>query len=108
MKNITIYIDVDLTLIDHNGEIIDGAVNMVRKLSEEDTRLYLWSTAGKEYCENVAKRLDIYNLFEGFGAKPDIIIDDMPATCLEPFVFNPNDSDSLAELTDDLIKKHID
>lgn len=108
MKNAVIYIDVDLTLIDHNGNILEDAVEMVCKLSKEDTRLYLWSTAGKEYCEKVARRYSIYDLFEGFGAKPDIIIDDMPETCTEPFVFNPYDFESLAKLTEQLTEKHID
>ena len=33
-------------------------------------------------------------MFEGFAAKPDIIIDDMPGTALNPFVFDVNSETS--------------
>ena len=108
MKNVVIYIDVDLTLIDVNGQEIEGAVEMVKQLSKEDTRLYLWSTAGQEYCIKVSKRLGIYELFEGFGAKPDIVIDDMPKTCTEPFIFNPYDYEKLSDVAKNIINRHID
>lgn len=108
MRNAVIFIDVDLTLIDYNGDIIDGAIEMVKALGEKNTQLYLWSTAGKEYCINVAKNYGIDHLFEGFCSKPDIIVDDMPQTCTDPFVFNPNSFESLTELTKSLINNHID
>ncbi len=108
MRNAIIYIDVDLTLVDHNGREIEGAAEMVRELGRQDSRLYLWSTAGKKYCEQVATQLGIYELFEGFAAKPDIVIDDMPGTCTNPFVYNPNDYENLTDLTRNLIDKYID
>jgi len=40
MRNAVIYIDVDLTLIDHNGKIIEGAIEMIQTLSEKDVQLY--------------------------------------------------------------------
>jgi hypothetical protein len=48
------------------------------------------------------------DLFEGFAAKPDIIIDDMPGTALNPFVFDVNAESSWPSLVDKIIRKHID
>jgi len=36
----------------------------------------------------VADLHHLTELFEGFTAKPDIVVDDMPSTCLTPFVYN--------------------
>ena len=47
-------------------------------------------------------------MFEGFSAKPDIIIDDMPGTVLNPFVFDVNAEKSWPTLADRIIQKHID
>jgi hypothetical protein len=48
------------------------------------------------------------DLFEGFTAKPDIVIDDMPGTALNPFVFDVNAESSWPSLADKIIRKHID
>ena len=56
-------------------------------------------------------KLQVYHLtemFEGFSAKPDIIIDDMPGMVLNPFVFDVNAEESWPVLADRIIRKHID
>jgi hypothetical protein len=50
----------------------------------------------------------IADLFEGFSAKPDIVIDDMPGTCVAPFVYNLGREGGWLELATGIIEKHID
>jgi len=108
MKNANIFVDVDLTLIDANGKILTGAAEGLNKLKDHGCHLFLWSTNGADYAKKVAGLLGLADLFEGFAAKPDIIIDDMPGTVLNPFVFNVNGEASWQAMADKIIRKHID
>ena len=108
MKNANIFVDVDLTLIDANGKMLAGAAEGLRKLQDKGCHLYLWSTNGLEYAKKVAGLHGLTDLFEGFAAKPDIIIDDMPGTALNPFVFDVNSETSWPLLAEKIIRKHID
>ena len=82
--------DVDLTLIDADGKLLAGAPEALIKLKDKGCHLFLWSTNGMDYAKKVAGLYHLTDLFEGFAAKPDIIIDDMPGTALNPFVFDVN------------------
>lgn len=108
MKNANIFVDVDLTLIDANGRLRHGAAEALIKLKEKGSHLFLWSTNGAEYARKVARINGLEPLFEGFSAKPDIIIDDMPGTALNPFVFDVNAESSWQSLADKIIHEHID
>lgn len=108
MKNANIFVDVDLTLIDANGRLRHGATDALNKLKEKGSRLFLWSTNGADYARKIAIINGLEPLFEGFAAKPDIIIDDMPGTALNPFVFDVNAESSWQSLADKIIRKHID
>src|SRR5687767_14225104 len=88
MKNANIFVDVDMTLVDANGRILPGAVDGLLALRAAGCHLFLWSSCGAEYCRKVAEANRIVELFEGFSAKPDIVIDDMPGTCVAPFVYD--------------------
>jgi len=48
------------------------------------------------------------DLFEGFTAKPDIIIDDMPSTCVAPIVYDVQKEESWATLAGVIIDQHVD
>jgi hypothetical protein len=50
----------------------------------------------------------IVELFEGFSAKPDIVIDDMPGTCVAPFVYDVERDGGWAELTGRILEEHVD
>lgn len=63
---------------------------------------------GVDYARAVAQRHQLTDLFEGFSAKPDIIIDDMPGTVLNPFVFNVQEEASWPVLVERILKKHVD
>ena len=108
MKNANIFVDVDLTLIDANYKLLEGAVEALTKLKDKGCHLFLWSTTGAEYAQKIARLHGLTEMFEGFVAKPDIIIDDMPGTVLNPFVFDVNAEESWPKLADRIIRKHID
>jgi hypothetical protein len=108
MKNANIFVDVDLTLVDTNKALLAGATEALTKLRDSGCHLFLWSTNGAEYAQKIAKLHGLTDLFEGFSAKPDIIIDDMPGTVLNPFVFDVNGEPSWPALAEKIIRKHID
>jgi hypothetical protein len=108
MKNANIFVDVDLTLIDANYKLLEGAIEALTKLKDKGCHLFLWSTNGAEYAQKIARLHGLTEMFEGFSAKPDIIIDDMPGTVLNPFVFDVNAEESWPVLADRIIRKHID
>jgi hypothetical protein len=108
MKNANIFVDVDLTLIDANGKMLAGAGEALAKLKDKGCHLFLWSTNGADYARKVAGLQKLTDLFEGFVAKPDIIIDDMPSTALNPFAFDVNTESSWPSLAEKIIRKHID
>ena len=108
MKNANIFVDVDLTLVDANGKMLPGAPEALGKLKDRGCHLFLWSTNGADYACKTAQRLGLTAMFEGFAAKPDIIIDDMPGTVLNPFAFDVNAETSWSSLAEKIIRKHID
>ena|ERR1700744_3811608 len=108
MKNANIFVDVDLTLVDAYKKLLPGAAEALNKLRDKGCHLYLWSTNGAEYARQIASLHHLTGMFEGFSAKPDIIIDDMPATVLEPYIFDVNKEFSWPALADKIIRKHID
>ncbi len=108
MKNANVFIDVDLTLVDANGRLLNGAREALERLRAEGCHLFLWSTCGADYCRKIAGLHSLVELFEGFTAKPDIIIDDMPSTCVAPYVYNVQQEPSWPALAEKIIDKHID
>jgi hypothetical protein len=108
MKNANVFVDVDLTLVDANGGLLVGAREGLQLLKDAGCHLFLWSTAGVDYVRTVAARHQLTDLFDGYSAKPDIIIDDMPSTALAPFVFDVQNETSWQSMAESIIKKHID
>ncbi len=108
MKNANIFVDVDLTLVDANRNLLPGAVDALVKLKEKGCHLFLWSTNGMEYAQKIARLHCLTDLFEGFAPKPDIIIEDMPGTALNPFVFDVHGESSWPALAEKIVTKHID
>jgi len=108
MKNANIFVDVDSTLIDSNGTLLVGAPEALAQLKDKGCHLFLWSTNGTDYSRKIARLFHLEEMFEGYAAKPDIIIDDMPATALNPFVFDVNAETSWGALADKIIRKHLD
>jgi len=108
MKNANIFVDVDLTLVDASRNLLPGVAEALARLKDKGCHLFLWSTNGAEYAKKVATLHGLADLFEGFAAKPDIIIDDMPGTALNPFVFDVRAESSWSELASKILRQHID
>ena len=108
MKNANIFVDVDLTLVDANKNLLAGATEALTKLKDKGCHLFLWSSVGVEYARKVAALHNLADFFEGFTAKPDIVIDDMPSTAQAPFVYNVHEEASWQSLAERIIDKHID
>jgi hypothetical protein len=108
MKNANIFVDVDLTLVDANGRLLEGVRESLQRLRNAGCHLFLWSTNGAEYCRNIAALHGLTELFEGFTAKPDIVIDDMPSTCVAPFVYGIQNETSWPAVAEQIINKHVD
>jgi len=108
MKNANVFIDVDLTLVDATGALLPGAREALTKLKDKGCHLFLWSTVGLEYAQNMAKRHQLAALFDGYAAKPDIVIDDMPSTAVAPFVYDVHAERFWESLADKILQKHID
>ena len=108
MKNANVFVDVDLTLVDANGTLLDGACEALLRLRDAGCHLFLWSTGGADYCRNVANLYALTESFEGFTAKPDIIIDDMPSTCVTQFVYDVRQEQSWPALAERIIDEHVD
>ena len=77
---LNVCIDVDLTLIDEEGELLPGVLEALEKLRKAPCELTLWSAAGAEYAKAVAARHKVEFFFQGFAGKPDIAIDDDPSS----------------------------
>ena len=108
MKNANIFVDVDLTLVDASQKLLPGATGALARLRDKGCHLFLWSTNGGDYARKIAALHGLTGLFEGFVSKPDIIIDDMPGTALNPFLFDVQDEPSWPALADKILRKHID
>ena len=108
MKNANIFVDVDLTLVDANGMLLGGAREALEMLRDKGCHLFLWSSNGADYCRKIAGLHGLTELFEGFTAKPDIIVDDMPSTCIAPFVYDVRQESSWRALAKRILDKHVD
>ena len=107
MKNVNVYVDVDLTVVDHVGQLLPQAVEGLLTLREAGCRLFLWSTCGADYCRQIAERYEMTPLFDAFLPKPDIYIDDMPATVLNGLMLNVNGEESWQTLADRIVRDHV-
>lgn len=78
----TMYIDVDMTLVDDNGDIYTGVIEKLEQWQKKYTMI-CWSHTGGEYAKRTCIRNGIEKFFKYFLDKPDIIVDDHPAFLLE-------------------------
>ena len=107
MRNVNVYVDVDLTLVDERGVLLPDAAAAIWALYDAGCHLFLWSTGGGEYCRRVAEHFGIAELFEAFLPKPDIYIDDMPATIFNGLVFDVQEGGAWLPLVEKIIREHV-
>ena len=77
-------------------------------LAEKGCHLFLWSTCGTNYCRKIAALHKLESLIEGCCAKPDVIIDDMPSTVLNPFHFDVHRDGGWIDTAQTILTKHVD
>ena len=80
MKTLTIFVDVDDTLIRTSGTKRiprPDVIEKIRQLKQAGHELFLWSSGGAEYAQEVANQFDIADVFTTFLPKPEIAIDDV-------------------------------
>lgn len=108
MKNVNIFVDVDLTLVDQNQKLLEGARDALRQLVDRGCHIYVWSTGGADYCRKIVAAHGLEALVDGYCPKPDVIIDDMPGTALNPFHFDVNRDGGWIETANELLRTHVD
>jgi hypothetical protein len=75
---LNISIDVDGTLLDEDENVHPQTRNLIEQFKAEGHRIQLWSTGGADYALRRATEKGLADLFDSFGAKPDVAIDDIP------------------------------
>jgi hypothetical protein len=75
---LNISIDVDGTLLDEKENVHPQTRNLIEQLKARGHRIQLWSTGGADYALRRATEKGLADLFDSFGAKPDVAIDDIP------------------------------
>lgn len=108
MKNANVFVDIDLTLVDENRKLLEGAKAGLEALVAKGCHIYLWSTGGAEYCRKIVRLHQLESLVEGCCPKPDIIIDDMPSTALNPFHFDVSRDGGWKNMVAELLGRHVD
>lgn len=71
-----ICIDVDLTLVDANEDLLPGALEGLKLLKDKGYELTLWSYGGEERARAIARKHNLGCFFDGYATKPDFVIDD--------------------------------
>ncbi len=104
----TIYIDVDRTLCDLNGDVYPG-VEAVLKVFKRMYTVIAWSHTGGAYALEACKKNGINKYFDHFLDKPDILIDDSPDSIMRlPLVLKVEDGKTWwAEAIDRIFNSHV-
>ena len=71
-----ICIDVDLTIVNEDGDLHPGVNDGLKALKDKGYLLTLWSYGGEDYARSVANKHNLCVFFDGFATKPDLVIDD--------------------------------
>lgn len=107
MRNVNVFVDIDLTLVDHLGTFKPGATEAMQILHDGGCHLFLWSTGGAQYCRDTAARAGIEHLFEAFLPKPDLFIDDMPSTIFNAHLYDVNESNNWIALARKMVSDNV-
>ena len=73
---VTIFIDIDGTIMDNNGILFNGAIECIQNLSKK-VNIYIWSAGGFNYALDTINNLKLDNYVCGALPKPDYTIDDL-------------------------------
>lgn len=78
-----VFIDIDLTLIDIDGNLLPEVSSRLQEMRARQYDLIAWSQGGKEYADKVLKKHKLKKYFSAVVTKPRIIIDDAPDNILK-------------------------
>lgn len=98
-KEYVAYVDVDDTLVRSFGSKripITGGINFVRELKKAGATLFCWSSGGAKYAFETAAELGISECFDGFLAKPNLVVDDVSIQRWNVLELHPNEAASSA------------
>ncbi len=72
MKNANVFVDVDLTLVDANGKLLDGAQEALQRLRDEGCHLFLW-VIDTAWCrrDNIQSVTSLQKIWAKNGSQPD-------------------------------------
>lgn len=103
----TIYIDVDKTLIDLNGDMYPN-VEAVLKVFKRMYTVICWSHSGGKYAQEMCEKNGIKKYFDLFLDKADILIDDSPETLWKlPLILKVDDGKTWwAKAIDNIFNSH--
>ncbi len=108
MPTRTIYIDVDQTLVDINGNLLPGVLEKIEYLYRYGYTLICWSGGGHEYAQRVLEKRQLNLYFTHVLDKPDIIIDDNPDSVLDhAHLLTIQDKDSWNTILHQLFKGEV-
>lgn len=107
MRNVNVFIDVDLTLVDHQGVLLPNVAEAMQILHDGGCHLFLWSTGGADYCRRTAERAGVEHLFEAFLPKPDIYVDDMPSTIFNGLLFDVQRQGDWLPLAQKIVRENV-
>ena len=74
----TMFIDVDLTLVDAQGNLRQGVEKALNELWAYGYQIYIWSHGGAQRARDIIKQYGLGYCIVDCLSKPDIIIDDSP------------------------------
>lgn len=72
----SVFIDVDLTLVDANSNLRAGVVEALQEMVDYGYELYAWSHGGYTRANAVITQYKLEHYFRAWMGKPDMIIDD--------------------------------
>ncbi len=79
LKSITVFVDVDDTLVRSYGSKripIIATIEHLKELKKQGANLYCWSAGGTDYAKKSAEEFGLADIFTAFLPKPEVIIDD--------------------------------
>jgi hypothetical protein len=64
VNSTNIFVDVDLTLVDAEGRLLDGAREALQRLHDKGCHLFLWSSAGADYARKARSGREAFGVRE--------------------------------------------
>ena len=90
-----------------DADVLLARVTTQSRATSFDVALAGWAQAGL-LAPSIVRLHKLETLIEGCCPKPDIIIDDMPSTVINPIHFDVNRDGGWKNTVAEILKKHVD